>query len=147
MYESTGQDLQMHNFFFLILQLTFNCNVFGCPLFIERGEAVMLTDTDNMFSKVKVLCVEPEQTKPQLPHCFLVRSIMWPSTWLQTRGYAIRQPYTTPKIEVKTVNSLELSNHQKSIHSSHPQVPPASPSHHKAGRDKQQQHTHSFVCT
>lgn len=68
---------------FCVLCLTFNDNVFGRPLLIEGGEAGMLTDTDNMLSEVKVLCIKAEQAEPQLPHRLRVLPTLWPVTGLQ----------------------------------------------------------------
>lgn len=68
---------------FCVLCLTFNDNVFGCPLLVEGGEAAMLTDTDNMLSEVKVLCIKAEQAEPQLPHSLSVLPILRPATRLQ----------------------------------------------------------------
>lgn len=48
--------------------LTFNDNVFGCPLLVEGGEAAVLADADDVLSEVKVLGVKAKQAEPQLPH-------------------------------------------------------------------------------
>lgn len=64
-------------------KLTFNDNVFGRPLLVEGGEAVVQTDADNVLSEVEVLGIKAEQAEPQLPHRLRVLPVLWPATGLQ----------------------------------------------------------------
>ena len=67
--------------------LTFNDDVFGRPLLVEGGEPAVLTDTDDMLSEVKVLCVKAEQAEPQVSHRLCVPPVLGPATGLQVTGY------------------------------------------------------------
>lgn len=47
---------------------TFDGDAFTGPLLLEGGEAFPLPDADDVLLEVKLLCVEAQEAKPQLPH-------------------------------------------------------------------------------
>lgn len=67
------------------VQLTFDDDILGGPLFVEGGEVGLLSNTHDMFFEVKVFGVEAEQAEPQLPHRLSVLSIQGPVTGLQVK--------------------------------------------------------------
>ena len=120
-------------------QLTFNDDVFRRPLFVEGGEAGVLTDTHHVLSEVKLLCVEAQQTEPQLPHRLSVLPPQWPTAGLNTDTWLgeYRACICSSFLQKMAKCSQVLSYHQRNTRSSHQPSPRASSVHHKSANENQ----------
>lgn len=65
---------------------TFNNNVLWGPLFLKSCKQTFSPDANNMFFKIKFLCVETKKSQPQLPNRFCIFSIFWPIGGLEIEG-------------------------------------------------------------
>lgn len=68
------------------INCTFNNNVFRGPLFLKSCKQTFSSDANNMFFKIKFLCVETKKSQPELPNRFCISSIFWPTGGLEIEG-------------------------------------------------------------